>query len=298
MKIWWKRAGMLFTLLVIIYLGVKPDMLVGKPGIKAESAVLMDMNSEQVLMDYNGSEEIAPAGISKLMTELLVMEAAMRGDIRWDDPVNVSRYASSVGGNQLALKQGDRFTVQELFQVVAVYSANDATVALAEHISGSEHQFVQRMNQKASEIGLSGDTHFTNSTGLSETMLGPYRPHNIQGQTLMTAMDACKLAQYLLNHHPEILKVSNQMQVSLHQKGIYMSNTNWMLSSIGGPYAYEGNDGLKTGYDKDTGYHFVGTAERDGKRLISVVFGSDTREGRFVETRKLLNYGFSNTKVN
>ena len=97
MKTWWKRAGMLLTLLVIIYLGVKPDMLVGKPGIKAESAVLMDMNSEKVLMDYNGSEEIAPAGVSKLMTELLVMEAAMRGDIRWNDPVNISRYASSVG---------------------------------------------------------------------------------------------------------------------------------------------------------------------------------------------------------
>ncbi|WP_366292052.1 D-alanyl-D-alanine carboxypeptidase family protein [Paenibacillus sp. AN1007] len=298
MKIWWKRAGMLFTLLFIIYLGVKPDMLVGKPGIKAESAVLMDMNSEQVLMDYNGSEEIAPAGVSKLMTELLVMEAAMKGDILWDDPVNVSRYASSVGGNQLALKQGDRFTVRELFQVVAVYSANDAAVALAEHISGSEHQFVQRMNQKAAEIGLSGDTHFTNSTGLSEAMLGPHRPEDVKGQTLMTAMDACKLARYLLNHHPEILKTSSQMQVSMHHKGIYMSNTNWMLSSISGPYAYDGNDGLKTGYDKGSGYHFVGTAERDGKRLISVVFGTDTREGRFIETRKLLNYGFSSTKLN
>lgn len=298
MKIWWKRAGMLFTLLVIIYLGVKPDMLIGKPGIKAESAVLMDMNSEQVLMDYNGSVEIAPAGVSKLMTELLVIEAAMKGDIRWDDPVNVSRYASSVGGNQLALKQGERFTVQELFQVVAVYSANDAAVALAEHISGSEHQFVKRMNTKAAEIGLSGDTHFTNSTGLSEAMLGPYRPQDVKGQTLMTAMDACKLARYLLNHHPEILKVSSQMQVSMHQKGIYMSNTNWMLSSIGGPYAYDGNDGLKTGYDEDSGYHFVGTAERDGKRLISVVFGADTREGRFTETRKLLNYGFSSTRIN
>ncbi|MCK6076622.1 D-alanyl-D-alanine carboxypeptidase family protein [Paenibacillus silvae] len=298
MKKWWKRAGMLFTLLIIIYLGVKPDMLVGKPGIKAESAVLMDMNSEQILMNYNGSEEIAPAGVSKLMTELLIMESVANGDIRWDDPVNVSLYASSVGGNQLALKQGDRFTVQELFQVVAVYSANDAAVALAEHISGSEHQFVERMNQKAVEIGLSGDTHFTNSTGLSEAMLGPNRPHDVQGQTLMTAIDACKLAKYLLNHHPEILKVSSQMQVSMHQKGIYMSNTNWMLSSIGGVYAYDGNDGLKTGYDKDSGYHFVGTAERNGKRLISVVFGTDTREARFVETRKLLNYGFSSTKVN
>ncbi|PZT56157.1 D-alanyl-D-alanine carboxypeptidase family protein [Paenibacillus silvae] len=298
MKKWWKRAGMLLTLLIIIYLGVKPDMLVGKPGIKAESAVLMDMNSEQILMNYNGSEEIAPAGVSKLMTELLIMESVANGDIRWDDPVNVSLYASSVGGNQLALKQGDRFTVQELFQVVAVYSANDAAVALAEHISGSEHQFVERMNQKAMEIGLSGDTHFTNSTGLSEAMLGPNRPQDVQGQTLMTAIDACKLAKYLLNHHPEILKVSSQMQVSMHQKGIYMSNTNWMLSSIGGVYAYDGNDGLKTGYDKDSGYHFVGTAERNGKRLISVVFGTDTREARFVETRKLLNYGFSSTKVN
>ncbi|CAI6079575.1 D-alanyl-D-alanine carboxypeptidase DacA [Paenibacillus sp. JJ-100] len=298
MKIWWKRAGMLFTLLIIIYLGVKPDLLVGKPGIKAESAILMDMNSEQVLMDYNASEEIAPAGVSKLMTELLVMEAAMKGDIRWDDPVNVSKYASSVGGNQAALKQGEQFTVQELFQAVVVYSANDAAVALAEHISGSELQFAQKMNEKAAEIGLSGESHFTNSTGLSEAMLGPHRPQEVRGQTLMTAMDACKLAGYLLNHHPEILKVSSQMQVSMHQKGIYMSNTNWMLSSIGGSYAYNGNDGLKTGYDENSGYHFVATAEREGKRLISVVFGTDTREAQFTETRKLLNYGFSSAKIN
>ncbi|PQP84122.1 D-alanyl-D-alanine carboxypeptidase [Paenibacillus sp. PCH8] len=296
MKTWWKRAGMLLALLVIIYLGVKPDMLVGKPGIKAESAVLMDMNSEQVLMDFNGSEEIAPAGVSKLMTELLVMEAVINGDIGWDDLVHVSLYASSVGGSQLTMKQGEQFTVQELFQVVAVYSANDAAVALAEHISGTEQKFVQQMNQKANQIGMSDGTHFTNSTGLSEKLLGPNRPQEIQGQTVMTAVDACKLARYLLSNHPEILRVSSQVQVSMHQKGMYMSNTNWMLSSIGGPYAYDGNDGLKTGYDENSGYHFVGTAERDGKRLISVVFGTDTREGRFIETRKLLNYGFSGSK--
>ncbi|MFC9710524.1 D-alanyl-D-alanine carboxypeptidase family protein [Paenibacillus sp. NPDC056933] len=296
MKKWWIRAGMLLALLVIIYLGVKPDMLVGKPGIKAEAAVLMDMNSEQILINYNGSESIAPAGISKLMTELLVMEAVINGEVRWDDPVNISLYASSVGGNHLALKQGEQFTVQELFQIVAVYSANDAAVALAEHISGTEQTFAQKMNQKAAELGLSDKTEFTNSTGLSEKRLGPNRPKEIQGQTVMTAVDACKLARYLLHNHPEFLSVSSQMQVSMHQKGMYMSNTNWMLSSIGGPYAYDGNDGLKTGYDENSGYHFVGTAERDGKRLISVVLGSDSQEGRFIETRKLFNYGFSGSK--
>ncbi|MFS0872685.1 D-alanyl-D-alanine carboxypeptidase family protein [Paenibacillus xylanilyticus] len=293
MRIWWKRAGMLLALLVIIYMGVKPDMLIGKPGIKAESAVLMDFSTGKILLDFNGSEELAPAGISKLMTELLVMEAVMNGEVRWDDPVNVSLYASSVGGTQLALKEGEKFTVQELFQTMAVYSANDAAVALAEHIGGTEQSFVQKMNEKSSEIGMSPDTIFTNSTGLSENQLGPNRPELIQGQTTMTATDACKLAQYLIENHPDILNVSSQTQVSIHQKGIYMSNTNWMLSSIGGPYAYDGNDGLKTGYDQNTGYHFVGTAERDGKRLISVVFGTESRESRFNETRKLLNYGFS-----
>lgn len=296
MKRWWIRAGMLLALLVIIYLGLKPDMLVGKPGIKAESAVLMDMNSEQILINFNGSEQIVPAGISKLMTELLVMEAVINGELRWDDPVNISLYASSVDGSHLGLKQGEQFTVQELFQIVAVYSANDAAIALAEHISGTEQTFAQKMNQKAIEIGLSDKTVFTNATGLSEKLLGPNRPKEIQGQTVMTAVDACKLARYLLNNYPEILRVSSQMQVSMHQKGMYMSNTNWMLSSIGGPYAYDGNDGLKTGYDVDSGYHFVGTAERNGKRLISVVLGSDSREGRFIETRKLFNYGFSGSK--
>lgn len=296
MKRWWKRAGMLLALLVIIYVGVKPDILIGKPGIKAESAVLMDLSTGKILMDYNGSMEMAPAGISKLMTELLVMEAVMNGEARWDDAVNVSLYASSVGGTQLALKQGEKFTVQELFQTMAVYSANDAAVALAEHIGGTEQSFVQMMNEKSSEIGMSTDTVFRNSTGLSEKQLGPNRPDVIQGQTIMTATDACRLAQYLIENYPEVLQVSSQTQVSMHQKGIYMSNTNWMISSIGGPYAYDGNDGLKTGYDPLTGYHFVGTAERDGKRLISVVFGTESRESRFNETRKLLNYGFSGSK--
>ena len=106
MKRWWKRAGMLLALLVIIYVGVKPDILIGKPGIKAESAVLMDLNTGKILMDYNGSIEMAPAGISKLMTELLVMEAVVNGEARWDDAVNVSLYASSVGALSLHLSKG------------------------------------------------------------------------------------------------------------------------------------------------------------------------------------------------
>ncbi|MCM3173583.1 MULTISPECIES: D-alanyl-D-alanine carboxypeptidase family protein [Paenibacillus] len=296
MKKWWKRAGMLLALLIIIYLGVKPDMLVGKPGIKAESAVLMDMRTEQILLDFNGSEGTAPAGVSKLMTELLVLDAITNGDIHWEDSVTISLYASSVGGSHLALKQGEQFTVRELFQIVAVYSANDAAVALAEYISGSEQNFVSAMNKRAAAIGLSDTTVFTNSTGLSEKLLGPNRPEAIQGQTVMTAIDACKLAKYLITNYPQILETSSQMQVSIHQRGMYMSNTNWMLSSLGGPYAYDGNDGLKTGYDEDSGYHFVGTTERNGKRLISVVFGSESREGRFVETKKLFNYGFAGSQ--
>lgn len=293
MKKRWKRTSILLALLVIIYVGIQPGMLVGKPAIKAASAVLMDAGTKQIILDYNGSDQVSPAGISKIMTELLVMDAISNGEVNWDDSVAISQYASSVGGKQLSLKQGDRFTVRELFNVVSLYSANDATIALAEHISGSESAFVDAMNRKAAEIGLSEHTHFANSTGLHTESLGPHRPDTIQGDSSMTALDACNLAYYLIRHHPEILKISSQIQVSMNQKGMYVSNTNWMLPSIDGPYAYDGGDGLKTGYDQEDGYHFVGTAERSGKRLISVVFGSETQEGRFAETRKLLNYGFT-----
>jgi D-alanyl-D-alanine carboxypeptidase (penicillin-binding protein 5/6) len=184
-------------------------------------------------------------------------------------------------------------TVSELFQSMVVYSANDAAVALAERSAGNESAFVKRMNGKAAQIGLSSDSRFSNASGAGQSELGPNHPEDIRGETKMTASDTAKLASYLITSHPEILRTSSRTQMELKDKGIYISNTNWMLPSLAGPYSYAGTDGLKAGYTSDAGYCFTGTAEQHGRRLVAVVLGAPSKEERFEQTRRLFDYGFA-----
>ncbi|MDP4096438.1 D-alanyl-D-alanine carboxypeptidase [Paenibacillus sp. P96] len=292
MKKRWLRWVLIPALIAIIYLAAEPITLIGKPDVRAEAAVLMDLRTGKLLMDVNGNEALPSASMAKLMTELLVLEDVASGKLNWSDEVTISRYASTVGGVNLSLRHGELMTVSELFQSMVIYSANDAAVALAEHLSGSEAVFVQRMNEKAAKIGLSSATHFANASGAGEQELGLNHPANIHGDTRMTAGDTAKLASYLISTHPEILSTSSLTQMELKGKGLYLSNTNWMLSSLDGPYSYSGADGLKTGYTAEAGYCFTGTAEKNGTRLIAVVMGASSREERFKETRKLFDYGF------
>lgn len=256
-------------------------------------AVLMDMHTGELLMDVNGDTPMPSANMSKLMTELLVLEDIRAGRLGWNDEVRISRYASTVGGVNLSLRYGERMTVSELFQSMVVYSANDAAVALAERSAGNESAFVKRMNGKAAQIGLSSDSRFSNASGAGQSELGPNHPEDIRGETKMTASDTAKLASYLITSHPEILRTSSRTQMELKDKGIYISNTNWMLPSLAGPYSYAGTDGLKAGYTSDAGYCFTGTAEQHGRRLVAVVLGAPSKEERFEQTRRLFDYGFA-----
>ncbi|MGG3280392.1 D-alanyl-D-alanine carboxypeptidase family protein [Paenibacillus solani] len=265
-----------------------------KPRVDARAVVLMDLNTGRILLSENGDVPLPPASMSKLMTELVILDEIKTGKGSWDDEVKISDYATNVSGVKLALKSGDTLTVRELFQSITVYSANDAAVALAEHFAGSEEAFVRKMNAKAQEIGLSHGTHFVNASGV-ENRTSNNEEWTSDGETVMTAADTAKLAAHLIKSHPDILNTSSKTQTKINGRNIYISNTNWMLPSLGGPYSYEGTDGLKTGYTASAGYCFTGTAEKQGSRLIAVVMGTESREARFEETRKLFDYGFAKT---
>ncbi|WP_054958314.1 D-alanyl-D-alanine carboxypeptidase family protein [Paenibacillus dakarensis] len=265
-----------------------------KPEVDALAVVLMDLTTGQILLDQNGDVPLPPANMPKLMTELIIMDEIKAGLHSWGDKVTISENASQVGGVRLSLKEGETLTVKELFQSMTVYSANDAAVALAEHFAGTEEAFVRRMNQKAKEIRLSSQSYFVNASGLEaeeseEEATDPNR------ETRMTAEDTARLAAHLIHNHPEILNTSSKTQMKLKGRDLYLSNTNWMLPSLAGPYSYEGTDGLKTGFTEKAGYCFTGTAQKGGKRLIAVVMGTKSTEARFEETRKLFDYGFSRT---
>lgn len=288
-KVWAVAAVVVVVLITVL----RPEELGFKPDIDARAAVLLDMNSGDIWVDMNGDVPIPPASVSKLMTEMIVLDQISTGTIRWGDRVTISAYASKMGGTSLSLKQGEFYTVRELFEGIAIYSANDAAVALAEYMAGSENSFVRMMNERARSLGLSPSTVFANVSGFSSKDLGIVHSTNpIGGETKMTARDTAKLAAALIYNHPDILNISSRTQMQLKDKGLYVSNSNLMLPAMGGAYAYEGADGLKTGYDSRTGYCIAGSAQRNGRRLIAVVMGAESYESRFKGAAKLFDYGF------
>ncbi|GAB6927949.1 hypothetical protein JCM10914A_19320 [Paenibacillus sp. JCM 10914] len=248
-----------------------------KPRVEAKAVVLMDMSTGRILYSQNGDVPLPPAGMAKLMTELVILDDIKSGLRTWDDEVQITGLASKTTGAKLALKHGEVFTVRELFQSMAVYNTNDASVALAEHFAGSEEAFVRKMNDKARKIGLSDQSRFVNTTGVDNksSSLWPLGvPTDME--TVMTAEDIAKLTAHLITNHPDILSMSSKTQMKLSGRNLYLSNTNWMLSTLGGPYSYEGTDGLKTGYSANAGYCFTGTAEQQGTRLIAVIMGTES----------------------
>jgi D-alanyl-D-alanine carboxypeptidase (penicillin-binding protein 5/6) len=276
--------------------------------LQVKAAILIDADSGEVLYELNADQPLAPASMAKMMTEYLVLEALAKGKIKWDDLVPTSEYAASVGGSGGLLAVGDEHTVKDMFSGMSINSANDSTIALAEFVGASEESFVNMMNDKAKEIGLSSSAHFIDSTGLDRADLGNFAPKGIEGETIFTARDASILAQRLLKDHKEVLDFTKIPSQKFRPKDkAPMINWNWMLEGNKGitnfkQYAYTGMDGLKTGHTDAAGFCFTGTALRNGMRLISVVMGAgfglpDTlaNEGkRFIETRKLMDYGFNN----
>jgi len=268
-------------------------------GLNVKAAVLMDAETGQVLYAENEDAPYQPASMTKMMTEYLVMQEIKAGRMTWETMIYTTKAAADAIGSGQQMAEGESYSARKVFELLSIYSGNDAAVAFAEHIAGTEEQFAKLMNETAQKLGLSSGTHFINSTGLSRRDMGEYAPTTIEGETLLTAMDAAKLAQAIILEHPEVLEITKIPSLKFNEDDPKpMVNWNWMVeANKDNPnlrkYAYEGLDGLKTGHTSDAGYCFTGTAERDGMRLISVVMGAKSEDARFMETRKLLDYGFN-----
>lgn len=267
----------------------------------AKSAILVEASTGKVIYSNNADVALPPASMSKMMSEYLVQEAVKQKKISWDDVVPVSEYAFYIAkisdASGVYLNAGESFTVKELYEAMAVVSANDATVLLAEKVAGSEANFVQMMNKKAAEFGMKS-TSFVTSTGLPANELGPYSIKTDQVENLMSARDSAILARALIQDFPGALEVSKKPSFTFRTgtpKEWSKKSYNWMLPGL--ISYYEGVDGLKTGYTAAAGYCFTGTAVRDNMRLISVVMNTESDTQRFSETRKLFDYGFSNFKM-
>ena len=247
----------------------------GQPNlrIRAQSAVLMDAISGQILYEQNPQLKIPPASFVKLLTLYVAFDALRDGHLKKDALVSVSQKTWGMGGSKMFIKPGERVRAEDLLRGITVTSGNDACVALAEHMAGTEEAFVSKMNEKAKLLGLK-DSQFKNSHGMPA-----------QDQ-YTTAFDIAILARHYIKDHPEALAFHSLTEFEYN--GILQQNRNILLGMN------IGVDGLMTGYLEKSGYLLVATAKRDGQRMIAVVMGCDTSRRRTQESRKLLEYGFKN----
>ncbi|NMA65892.1 MAG: D-alanyl-D-alanine carboxypeptidase, partial [Clostridiaceae bacterium] len=229
----------------------------------------------KVLYALNENECLPIASITKIMTMLLVMEAIDSGKISPSETTTVSAYAAGMGGSQVYLKEGEVFTVEELLKAVAVHSANDASVVLAEVVAGSEEAFVAMMNEKSRELGMK-DTNFLDCTGLTDE--GHYS----------TASDIAVMSRELLIKHPKIIHYTTIWHDTFRDGTFDLDNTNKLVKR------YRGTTGIKTGFTNAAGFCLSASAERNGTKFISVLLGAKTNESRFSESARILDYGFSN----
>ena len=269
-----------YVLLICLLLGVVPgaaravDM-----DLPVKSAILMDVATGTILYEQDAHTPLAPASVTKVMTMLLIMEAIDGGAIGWQDVVTASESAAAKGGSQIYLKVGEQMSVADMVKAIAVSSANDCACAMAEHIAGSEAAFVEKMNQRAKELGMN-DTHFVNCTGLDDDAAA--------ADHKTSAHDIAVMSRELLKNHPDIKKFTTIWMDTVRGGAFGLSNTNKLVRF------YPGATGLKTGFTSGAGYCLSATAERDGMGLIAVVMGCDTSQNRFTACKQLLDYGFAN----
>ncbi|WP_394232845.1 D-alanyl-D-alanine carboxypeptidase family protein [Niallia oryzisoli] len=245
-----------------------------------KSAILIERDTGKVLYEKNSNEQLPPASMTKIMTMLLIMEALDEGKLTMNEKVRASEYAASMGGSQIFLEPGEEMTVKEMLKGIAIGSGNDASVAMAERIAGSEDAFVDMMNKKAKELGLK-DTRFQNTTGL------PVEDH------FSTAHDMALMAKELLKYE-DITKFTGTYEAYLREntdKKFWLVNTNKLVRF------YPGVDGLKTGFTREAMYCLTATAEKDGMRVIAVVFGAPTSKDRNAQVTKMLDYAFNQYKT-
>ena len=258
------------TLALLLALPARAESL----AVEAGACLLMEKTTGEVLYAVNEHEQLEPASVTKIMTVLLVMEAIDAGTLHYDDMVTASAYACSMGGSQIWLKENEQMSVEEMLKAVCVVSANDCSVALAEHLAGSADAFVEKMNQRAGELGMN-DTNFLNPTGLP-----------VQGH-VTSAYDIALMSRELILNHPDIRRLTTIWMDSLRNGEFGLSNTNKLIRF------YQGATGLKTGSTDGALYCLSATAERDGMELIAVILRSPTSTQRFEGAKTLLNYGFA-----
>ena len=242
----------------------------------AKSAIMIEASTGEILFQKNKDEKLAPASMTKMMSMLLIMEEIENGNLKWNEMITTSEKASSMGGSQIFLKVGEKMTVEDLLKGVAIASGNDAVVALAERVSGSEEQFVKRMNIRAKDLGLK-NTNFINATGLTAD------------NHYSTAYDMSLIAKELVKHE-KILEFTSTYEDYLRKdtkSPFWLVNTNRLVRFK------EGVDGLKTGFTDEAGYCLTATMKKDNMRLITVVMKEENTSKRSADTTKMLDYGFN-----
>ncbi|WP_338752454.1 D-alanyl-D-alanine carboxypeptidase family protein [Bacillus sp. FJAT-52991] len=299
-------VAMLLSLILVASLWLPTQTVQAEENMKvnASAAILIDGETGQILFEQNPDQLLGIASMTKMMTEYLLLEAINEKKVTWDQQYTVSEYAYKISQDRslsnVPLRLGETYNVRELYEAMTIYSANGAAIAIAEVVAGSETEFVKLMNKKAKELGLK-DYKFVNASGLSNSDLKGMHPKSgtPEDENVLSARATAKLAFELLEDYPEVLETASIPKKSFREgttDEIKMSNWNWMLPSL--LFGYEGMTGLKTGTTDFAGSCFTGTAERDGRQLISVVMnakdesGKSSPEARFVETKKLLDYGF------
>lgn len=241
------------------------------------SAILIESKTGQVLYEKDADLELIPASVTKVMTMLIIMEEIDSGRLALDDLVTTSKYAASMGGSQVYLKEGEQLTVNDMLKAITMASANDACVAMAEHISGSEEAFVAMMNKRANELSMT-HTNFQNTNGLDDTVTEHYT----------SARDIVVMSRELINNHPKILEYTSVWMDTLRDGSFGLTNTNRLVRF------YQGANGLKTGSTSKAGFCISASAEREGMQLICVIMKAPSRDIRNEAAKKLLDYGFAN----
>ena len=273
MKKLWVVLSILLLLSTLVW-GVSAEGL----DVQAKSALLMDVATGTILYEKNAHEPLPPASVTKVMTMLLIMEAIDSGAVSYSDTVTTSETAAAKGGSQVFLKVGETMSVSEMLKSIAVSSANDCACAMAEHLAGSEAAFVERMNERAKELGLN-DTHFVNCTGLDDEPEAK--------EHLTSAYDIAVMSRELLRHDA-IRKYTTIWMDTVRDGQFGLSNTNKLVRF------YEGTTGLKTGYTSSAGHCLSASAQRSGMELIAVVLGCSSSTDRFESAKALLDHGFAN----
>lgn len=300
------RIALISVLLISVFAGIPAKASAATDlGLTVDAAILIDADSGKILYEQNADTSLGIASMTKMMTEYLLLDAIDAGTVTWEQEYRVTDYTYRMSQNRalsnVPLRADGSYTILELYEAMVIYSANAATVAIAETIAGTETEFLKLMNKKAKELGLEG-YKFVNSSGLNNVDLFGMHPAGTgaEDENVMPAKSVAKLAYHLLKDHPSVLDTS-KIATKIFREGtsdaIEMKNWNFMLPEL--IFPYEGVDGLKTGTTNFAGHSFTGTAQRNGTRLIAVVMkavdasGQGSYKARFDATAKLFDYGFT-----